>query len=205
MPNGFEVYSDSGKIQASDKHYDLSRSSFQSFSGSLVFYDKIYAIEPDNMKSVNVKFVTAPPVLTQAVQGDGTLHIFKFGHVPVGSMGIEVYDESGLLTFCSDLRSCNVIDFIDVPDYTSMGTTGDILFSKDYGVARFAIIPIRIPFFALSAEPYANYHLGTIGFIRNGSQLRVERVISVYNNLPYGIPFVYPKRLSFAVIDVTNF
>lgn len=205
MPTGFEVYSDIGTLQASDTHYDLSRSRTQKYSGDVVFHDRIYAIEPDSNKGVNVKFVDNPPVLTQAVQGNGTLHIFEFGHVPKGAMGLEVYDEAGLLTFSSDLRSCNVIDFIDVSDYRYMGGSGDILFSKFYSSSRFAIIPIRVPFFAIGSSAYIDNHLGTINFIRTGNQLVLKSVISQREALPHIVPFIYPKRISFAVIDVTNF
>ena len=205
MASGFEVYSDTGTIQASDKHYDLSRSRSQKYNGAVEFHDRIYAIEPDNTKGVNVKFVSDPPVLTQAVQGDGTLHIFEFGHVPVGKLGLEIYDEKGLLTFSSDLRSCNVIDFIDVPDYTNMGGDGSVFFSKMYNSTRFAIIPVRIPFMALKSNDFGYNHLGTLSFIRTGNQLEIRRIVSGYNELSSFVGFVYPKRLSFAVIDVTNF
>lgn len=205
MPSGFEVYGDNGTLQASDKHYDLSRSRTQKYSGDVVFYDRIYAIEPDNTKGVNVKFISDPPVLTQAVQGNGTLHIFEFGHVPKGKMGLEVYDEAGLLTFSSDLRSCNVIDFIDVPDYTNMGEVGGVFFSKQYDAARFAIIPIRIPFMALKSDTPNYNHLGTLSFMKNGNRLEITRLVSQYNELSSFVGFIYPKRLSFAVIDVTNF
>lgn len=205
MPSGFEVYSDNGTLQASDKHYDLSRSRTQKYSGDVEFYDRIYAIEPDNTKGVNVKFISDPPVLTQAVQGNGTLHIFEFGHVPRGKMGLEVYDEAGLLTFSSDLRSCNVIDFIDIPNYENMSGSNGALSTKDYGVSRFAIIPIRIPFMALASDNFNTHHLGTLSFIKNGTTLEIRRVISERDYLPSFLGFVYPKRLSFAVIDVTNF
>lgn len=205
MASGFEVYSDTGTIQASDKHYDLSRSRSQKYNGVVEFDDRIYAIEPDNTKGVNVKFVSDPPVLTQSVQGEGTLHIFEFGHVPKGTLGIEVYDENGLLTFSSDLRSCNVIDFIDVPDYTNMGEQDGVFFSKNYSATRFAIIPVRIPFMALKSDDFGYSHLGTLSFIRNGNRLEVRRIVSAYNELSSFVGFSYPKRLSFVVIDVTNF
>lgn len=205
MPNGFEVYSDSGKIQASDKHYDLSRSRVQSYSGRIEFSDRIYAIEPNVNKGVNVGFVFDPPTLTQAVQGDGKLHVFEFGHISQSNFGLEVYDANGKLTFSSNLRSCNVIDFIDVPDYTNMSASGSVLFSKSYTALRIAIIPTRIPFFALSSPDFGYFHLGTLSFIKRGDRLEIERVVSEYNGLSSFVGFIYPTRLSFAVIDVTNF
>lgn len=205
MASGFEVYSDNGTLQASDKHYDLSRSRTQKYSGDIEFHDRVYAIEPDNTKGVNVKLLEGLTVMTQAVQGSGTLHIFEFGHAPNGNMGLEVYDEAGLLTFSSNLRSCNVIDFIDVPDYTNMGEVGGVFFTKQYDAARFAIIPIRIPFMALKSDTPNYNHLGTLSFMRNGNRLEIRRLVSQYDELSSFLGFVYPKRLSFAVIDVTNF
>lgn len=205
MPNGFEVFSDKGVLQASDKHYDLSRSRFQDYNGRIEFSDRIYAIEPNANKGVNVGFIFDPPTLIQAVQGDGKLHVFEFGHVPQSSFGLEVYDDAGKLTFSSNLRSCNVIDFIDVPNYTNMGGTGNVLFSKNYTAQRIAIIPTRIPFFALSSPDFGYFHLGTLSFIRRGDRLEIERVVSEYNALSSFVGFEYPTRVSFAVIDVTNF
>lgn len=208
MANGFEVYDDLGRTQASDKAYDLSISAEYVITSRTLINKDMLALEsaPDERIFLGFYRETGEEGISNIVKGKGKAHVFEYGQVLSANLGLEVYDEVGKLTFSSNLKSCNVIDFVSIPNIFNSDAGGGLTFSKYYGGKRVAVIPIKLPYFAVRNPQNSVINmLATMGFDTTGGYVRVGRSVDEENFLPSSMQFQYPTELVFMVIDVTNY
>lgn len=206
MPNGFEVYDDSGRLQASDKSYDLSIVKSQAINGKINILESMVALENAGNEWAFLQLWrdNADEGIPVIAKGQGIVHSFDAATYPSTNFGLEVYDDAGKVTFSSRLKSCNVIDFVTIPDIFAI--TSGAVFSKYYGGLRVAVVPIKIPYYAVRNPNDSSYRsLATMGFKTTGSTVIVDQCIDVVKGLPSSIGFKYPSELVFMVINVTNY
>lgn len=208
MPSGFEVYDDSGRLQASDKTYDLSITSTHTINGKFPVRKSMVALEStqSGWAFLGLWRDIGEEDIENMAKGDGVVHVFEYKVVAGANFGLEVYDEQGGLTFSSNLKSCNVIDFVSIPNIFNSNVGDGLTFNKYYGNRRVAVIPVKLPYYAVrNPNNSINNSLATMGFNTADGSVKVGTVIDMEIFLPTSIAFQYPTELVFMVIDVTNY
>ena len=118
------------------------------------------------------------------------------------NFGLEVFNESGEVSWASYNTSMNILDVVKAPDFRYIGGDLDNFFVKDYGHKEVAVIPISLPYYQENNRVYdVGYTFNTEGALRLYKRLVMTLT---GDEIDSGWNFTIGYRLEFLIVDVRN-
>lgn len=118
------------------------------------------------------------------------------------NFGLEVYNESGEVSWASYNASMNILDVVKATDFRYAGGDLNNFFVKNYGHKNVAVIPIHTPRYQENNVVYdVGYTFNTAGALRLYKRVyyRLDR-----DEINMGINDTHGYRLEFLIVDVSN-
>ena len=209
MEAGLTVFNESGDMQINSNYFNLVLDSSTNIPAGQSTTTKlfeswntkpIFAIRPDP----NDKYALYFKSRDNNYEGSGTIYNFKDAapNSTNNGFGLEVYRPDGTLSYSSNEKGMNVIDYVKL---NISGNTNDF-FSKNYGSTDIAVVPTLSPIgFSGAGQPGMVTAYGLAFKLSSTGVLSASMIgFQVY---PEGIAdyFGNTYKLEFLVIDTTGY
>ncbi|WP_296201979.1 hypothetical protein [Psychrobacter sp. UBA3962] len=220
--HGFQVLSERGDVQLSDKAYDITWQNATELKGEGEFSGDFIAVEPRDGEtfypfplklriggwSDDTVFADINPDKIQMYKGSGRVHFFGYTTTPpVGeNFGLQVFNENKELTFSSGMLSLDILEVVEVDDVRI--NTNSVISRHFVGDRKVAIVPLGNPFLMVrEGDKYDHFDVWSASFSREGQYIVTKYIKSRESYIPSFIGFRYTSRssLQFLIIDLKGF